>query len=165
MIDLSLTDEQLAIQDLARRFAREEIRPAAAEYDDREEMPWPVLQKAATVGLLSYGLPEEYGGLAGVAKATPRPGSLRGYYLEVLRSQRPPVCGFPDCGGSYGLLRFMPCRAKRLRPRPWARPRARCVHRYSVPCRGSRWSTSPSGSCARRGGPCRSTAPCVSARR
>jgi acyl-CoA dehydrogenase len=50
MIDLSLTDEQLAIQDLARRFAREEIRPAAAEYDDREEMPWPVLQKAATVG-------------------------------------------------------------------------------------------------------------------
>jgi alkylation response protein AidB-like acyl-CoA dehydrogenase len=62
MIDFSLTDEQLAIKDLARRFAREEIRPAAAEYDDREEMPWPVLKKAATVGLLSYGLPEEYGG-------------------------------------------------------------------------------------------------------
>ena len=62
MIDFSLTDEQLAIQDLARRFAREEIRPVAAEYDEREQMPWPVLAKAAQVGLLSYGLPEEYGG-------------------------------------------------------------------------------------------------------
>lgn len=62
MIDFSLTDEQPAIQDLARRLAREEIRPVAAEYDDREEMPWPVLKKAARVGLLSYGLPEEYGG-------------------------------------------------------------------------------------------------------
>jgi alkylation response protein AidB-like acyl-CoA dehydrogenase len=62
MIDFSLTDEQLAIQDLARRFAREEIRPVAAEYDEREQMPWPVLAKAAEVGLLSYGLPEEHGG-------------------------------------------------------------------------------------------------------
>lgn len=62
MIDFSLTEEQLAIQELARRFAREEIRPVAAEYDAREQMPWPVLQKAAKVGLMSYGLPEEYGG-------------------------------------------------------------------------------------------------------
>ncbi|HEY4897123.1 MAG TPA: acyl-CoA dehydrogenase family protein [Solirubrobacteraceae bacterium] len=62
MIDFSLTDEQRAIQELARDFARREIRPVAAEYDEREEMPWPVLRKAATIGLLSYGLPEEYGG-------------------------------------------------------------------------------------------------------
>ncbi|MEO8091495.1 MAG: acyl-CoA dehydrogenase family protein [bacterium] len=61
-VDLSLTDEQRAIRDLARDFARREIRPVAAEYDEREEMPWPVLAKAAAVGLLSYGLPEEYGG-------------------------------------------------------------------------------------------------------
>ena len=62
MIDFSLTDEQRAIQELARDFARREIRPVAAEYDEREEMPWPVLRKAATIGLLSYGLPEEHGG-------------------------------------------------------------------------------------------------------
>ena len=62
MIDFSLTDEQRAIQELARDFARREIRPVAAEYDEREEMPWPVLRKAAKVGLLSYGLPEEQGG-------------------------------------------------------------------------------------------------------
>jgi alkylation response protein AidB-like acyl-CoA dehydrogenase len=61
-VDFSLTDEQREIQALAHEFARREIRPVAAEYDTREEMPWPVLEKAARVGLLSYGLPEEYGG-------------------------------------------------------------------------------------------------------
>ena len=61
-VDFSLTDEQREIQTLAREFARNEIRPVAAEYDAREDMPWPVLEKAARVGLLSYGLPEEYGG-------------------------------------------------------------------------------------------------------
>src|SRR5450631_2798476 len=65
-VDFSLTDEQRDIQALAREFARREIRPVAAEYDEREEMPWPVLEKAARIGLLSYGLPEEYGG-GGVA--------------------------------------------------------------------------------------------------
>jgi len=61
-VDFSLTDEQKAIQELARDFARREIRPVAAGYDEREEMAWPVLRKAARIGLLSYGLPEEYGG-------------------------------------------------------------------------------------------------------
>ena len=61
-VDFSLTDEQREIQALAREFARNEIRPVAAEYDAREDVPWPVLEKAARIGLLSYGLPEEYGG-------------------------------------------------------------------------------------------------------
>ncbi|MBW8060122.1 MAG: acyl-CoA dehydrogenase [Solirubrobacterales bacterium] len=61
-MDFSLSDEQLEIQALAREFARREIRPVAAEYDAREETPWPVLEKAARVGLMSYGLPEEFGG-------------------------------------------------------------------------------------------------------
>ena len=50
MVDLSLTDEQRAIQELAREFARREIRPVAAEYGEREEMAWPVLHNAAKVG-------------------------------------------------------------------------------------------------------------------
>jgi alkylation response protein AidB-like acyl-CoA dehydrogenase len=65
-VDFSLSDEQREIRELARDFARREIRPVAASYDEREEMPWPVLKEAAKVGLLSYGLPEEYGG-GGVA--------------------------------------------------------------------------------------------------
>lgn len=62
MIDFTLTDEQRAFRDLAHRFAEEAMRPAAAEYDEREEMAWEVLAKAAQIGLTSYPIPEEYGG-------------------------------------------------------------------------------------------------------
>ena len=62
MIDFQLTDEQEQMRQLAHRFAEREIRPLAAEYDESEETPWPVLQKAARVGLMSYQYPEEYGG-------------------------------------------------------------------------------------------------------
>ena len=34
-------------------FAAEMIRPAAAEWDEREETPWPVLEEAAKIGLYS----------------------------------------------------------------------------------------------------------------
>jgi alkylation response protein AidB-like acyl-CoA dehydrogenase len=62
MIDFELSEEQEQMRQLARRFAREEMRPVAAEYDESEETPWPVLEKAARIGLLSYPYPEEYGG-------------------------------------------------------------------------------------------------------
>ncbi|MGD2252592.1 MAG: acyl-CoA dehydrogenase family protein [Anaerolineales bacterium] len=62
MVDFHLTDEQEQIRRLAHRFAEREIRPVAAEYDEREEMPWPVLHKAAEIGLTSYQYPEQYGG-------------------------------------------------------------------------------------------------------
>ena len=34
-------------------FAAEVIRPAASEWDEREEFPWPVLKEAAKVGVYS----------------------------------------------------------------------------------------------------------------
>ena len=34
-------------------FAADMIRPAAAEWDEREETPWPVLEEAAKIGLYS----------------------------------------------------------------------------------------------------------------
>ena len=39
MIDFSLSDDLLAIQARARRFAQEEIAPIAAEYDRKAEVP------------------------------------------------------------------------------------------------------------------------------
>ncbi|RZU24379.1 alkylation response protein AidB-like acyl-CoA dehydrogenase [Kribbella rubisoli] len=51
---LGLNDEQLEIRDWAHTFAADVIRPAAAEWDEREETPWPVIQEAAKIGL--YGL-------------------------------------------------------------------------------------------------------------
>ncbi|HIE38593.1 MAG TPA: acyl-CoA dehydrogenase, partial [Anaerolineae bacterium] len=62
MIDFQPTEEQEQMRQLAHRFAEREIRPVAAEYDAREEMPWPILEKATKIGLTSYQYPEEYGG-------------------------------------------------------------------------------------------------------
>jgi acyl-CoA dehydrogenase len=54
--DLDLTDEQVALQKKAHAFAREVIRPVAAEYDRSQELPWPVLQEAAHQGLYQWEL-------------------------------------------------------------------------------------------------------------
>lgn len=65
-MDFSLTSEQLELKAWAHSFAEREIRPRAQDYDEREEMPWEILQKASDVGLLTYAIPEAYGG-SGVA--------------------------------------------------------------------------------------------------
>ena len=53
-MDFTLTEEQIELKKWAHEFAEKEIRPVAAEYDETEEFPWPVLKKAAEAGL--YGL-------------------------------------------------------------------------------------------------------------
>ena len=63
MIDFSLTDEQKQLQQLARDFTRREITPIASEYDQKEELPWQVVEKAHEVGLLNLSIPEHAGGL------------------------------------------------------------------------------------------------------
>jgi acyl-CoA dehydrogenase len=62
-IDFSLTEEQKQLQALARRFAKEVIMPVAREYDEKEEVPWPIIEKLHEVGLLNAIIPEEYGGM------------------------------------------------------------------------------------------------------
>ena len=62
MISFELTDEQRELKRLAREFAERELRPIAAECDEREEFPPELLAKAARVGLTSYAIPEQYGG-------------------------------------------------------------------------------------------------------
>ena len=41
------------MRDWVHEFARDVIRPAAAEWDEREETPWPILEEAAKIGLYS----------------------------------------------------------------------------------------------------------------
>jgi len=55
-VDFSLSEEHVELQKWAREFAEKEIRPAAAEYDESEEFPWPVLKKAAEAGLYSVDI-------------------------------------------------------------------------------------------------------------
>ncbi|MFG3053637.1 acyl-CoA dehydrogenase family protein [Kitasatospora sp. NPDC048239] len=45
--------DQLAVRDWLHGFAAEVMRPAAAEWDEREETPWPVIQEAAKLGIYS----------------------------------------------------------------------------------------------------------------
>lgn len=62
MVDFTLTDEQLAIRELAHDFAEKEIRPVAWEYDRDSTWPADVIQKAWEVGLMNVHLPAELGG-------------------------------------------------------------------------------------------------------
>jgi acyl-CoA dehydrogenase len=50
---LQLSDDVIAVRDWVHEFATEVVRPAAAEWDEREETPWPIIQEAAKVGLYS----------------------------------------------------------------------------------------------------------------
>ena len=58
-----LDDEQQAIRDLARRFARNELAPNAERWDDEHYFPRELLQPLAELGLMGLLIPEEYGGL------------------------------------------------------------------------------------------------------
>ena len=61
--DFSFTQEQEEIRKLAHEFAVNEMRPVAAEYDEKEETPWAVMHKAHDLGLdAASGFPEQYGG-------------------------------------------------------------------------------------------------------
>lgn len=62
MISFSLSDEQVALREMAHKFAENEIRPVAAEYDKTSDFPMDVMQKAFDAGLLNLRLPEAYGG-------------------------------------------------------------------------------------------------------
>lgn len=51
---LELTAEQKEIREWAHGFAANVIRPAAEEWDEREEFPWPIVQEAAKIGLYGF---------------------------------------------------------------------------------------------------------------
>ena len=50
---LDLSDDLREMRDWVHEFAASVIRPAAAEWDEREETPWPILDEAAKIGLYS----------------------------------------------------------------------------------------------------------------
>lgn len=62
MIDFSITDEQKALRELARDFAKNEMIPKAEHHDHTGEYPKEILKKAFDVGLMNMHIPSEYGG-------------------------------------------------------------------------------------------------------
>lgn len=62
-MDFALSDDQLALQDTARRFAQTEIAPAAAAFDQSGEFPRDIIQRAWELGLSSTCIPQDFGGV------------------------------------------------------------------------------------------------------
>ena len=58
--------EHLALREALRRFVAKEIAPHVNEWDEAGGFPRELYARAAEVGLLGLGFPEEYGGIAGV---------------------------------------------------------------------------------------------------
>ena len=61
-MDFNLSDEERALQDAARKFAREVMRPKAAHCDEHELFPREIIAQAAELGLMNMTLPAEIGG-------------------------------------------------------------------------------------------------------
>lgn len=62
-ICFDLTDEQKEMQQLARKFAREEILPKAAEHDRTMEYPWEIIKQSWELGLMNPHIPVDVGGM------------------------------------------------------------------------------------------------------
>jgi butyryl-CoA dehydrogenase len=57
-----LSEDQLAVREMVRDFAEQEIRPIAAEIDETHEFPLATTRKMAELGLMGMFVPEQYGG-------------------------------------------------------------------------------------------------------
>ncbi len=62
-IDLTFTEEEIALRETVARFARDEIAPVVAEMDEKEEFPRKTVARMKELGLFGVPIPEEYGGL------------------------------------------------------------------------------------------------------
>ena len=61
-MDFELTEDQLAIRDMVRDLAQNEIAPHAAQWDEDQHFPRELFTAMGGLGLLGVVIPEEYGG-------------------------------------------------------------------------------------------------------
>ncbi|MFY9615620.1 MAG: acyl-CoA dehydrogenase family protein [Candidatus Dormiibacterota bacterium] len=59
---LDLSDEQRAIRDLARELCEGEVKPHAAEWDEKHQFPYELVAKMGDLGFFGLSIPEEHGG-------------------------------------------------------------------------------------------------------
>ena len=150
------------MRDWVHGFAEKVVRPAAAEWDEREETPWPVIQEAAKIGLYGFeflaqfwadptglSLPlvneELFWGDAGIGM------SIMGTSLAVAGifaagTPEQLVEWVPQCYGTVDdpkVAAFCVVRARRRlgrRRRPYARPLRRADRRVGAE-RQKAWAT------------------------
>jgi alkylation response protein AidB-like acyl-CoA dehydrogenase len=59
---LYFSEQHLAVREMVRSFARDEVAPVAAAFDESQEFPWDNVKKMADLGLLGIPWSEELGG-------------------------------------------------------------------------------------------------------
>jgi cyclohexanecarboxyl-CoA dehydrogenase len=85
-------DDQIALRDVARRFAREKLRPDYQKRDSQTSMDRVLFKEMASLGLMGVDLPEEYGGLglsgvtSGIITEEIAYGDFNVSYLQLLGS-------------------------------------------------------------------------------
>ena len=57
-----LNEDQKALRDLSRKFAREVVAPKARHHDLTGEYPWDIIKQAHELGIMTHYLPENVGG-------------------------------------------------------------------------------------------------------
>ncbi|HOZ01361.1 MAG TPA: acyl-CoA dehydrogenase family protein [Candidatus Syntrophosphaera sp.] len=60
-----LTDDQLEMQEIARRIAIEKMKPLSEKYDEEGTFPWDIVEIMRQSDLFAILIPEEYGGISG----------------------------------------------------------------------------------------------------
>ena len=70
-MDFQLSEDHQTVKKWAHEFAEQEIRPVASQYDETEDFPWPVVKKAAEVGLYSLDFYTEMVGQDGTGLTMP----------------------------------------------------------------------------------------------
>ncbi|WP_405102016.1 acyl-CoA dehydrogenase family protein [Micromonospora sp. NBC_01412] len=64
-MDFRLTDEQEALRESVRDFAREAVAPVIAEHYEKHTFPYEVIRQMGKMGLFGLPFPEEHGGMGG----------------------------------------------------------------------------------------------------
>jgi butyryl-CoA dehydrogenase len=59
---LYFSDQHIAVRDMVREFARDEVAPVASSFDASQEFPWENIQKMGELGLLGIPWTEDLGG-------------------------------------------------------------------------------------------------------
>jgi len=62
-LNFEFNEDSLALQELARKFAREEMMPKAAQYDQTMDYPYEIFEKAWELGLVNCHIAEDLGGM------------------------------------------------------------------------------------------------------
>jgi alkylation response protein AidB-like acyl-CoA dehydrogenase len=61
-MDFTFTEEQVMLRDTVKKFTEKEIKPLAAEIDEKSRIPRELIDKMAELGFLGIAFPEKYGG-------------------------------------------------------------------------------------------------------